>query len=79
MDLPFKRPHVTLSLMACDFLPLAKIVFRGHPVRFVGNTIMEGDRTDRVRFALSSTDSAFEVTGSAGRWEVLQGIITCKY
>ncbi|HBX6001299.1 TPA: hypothetical protein MH590_26300 [Klebsiella pneumoniae] len=38
---------------------------QGLPVRFVGNTIMEGNCSDRVRFALSSTDRAFPVTETA--------------
>ncbi len=38
---------------------------QGLPVRFVGNTVMEGDRSDRVRFAQSSTDRAFPVAETA--------------
>lgn len=38
---------------------------QGLPVRFVGNTVMEGDRSDRVRFAQGSTYRAFPVTVTA--------------
>ena len=38
---------------------------QGLPVRFVRNTIMKGDRSDRGRFALVSTDSVFAVTETA--------------
>ncbi len=38
---------------------------QGLPVRFVGNTVMEGNRSDRVRFAQSSTYRASPVTVTA--------------
>lgn len=38
---------------------------------FTGNTIIEREWLDRVRFALCSTDNCFAVTGMTDNWVVL--------